>query len=314
MKKMKRWGAVFMAAVCLVSVAGCGKKKDETKKATKEQQVEAASEVSEKEAAKETAEVKKDVDPDTLKAGDSYFFGKYEQDGDTGNGPEDIEWIVLDVADGRILLISKYGLDAKAFQDSEGTSRPKGVTWENCSLRKWMNNDFFNSAFSDEEKAMIPEVTLVNGGNEYYGTPAQNDTQDKVFCLSVDEVLKYFGESTYTTEDGAYGHYEKTICIPTQYAIDNHVETYAMDEYSYGTVFEGDVKYSSFLTKDVVDLVHSQWWLRTPGMPDEELDGSCACRVGFLGGVGYSICNEAGFPGFAVRPAIYIDVPTNTEQ
>lgn len=306
MIKMKRVTCAALAGILVLGMCSCGKKKDDTKKeTTKEQVVDTSSETSEK----ETIEVNKDIDPATLKAGDSYFIGKYEQDGDTGNGPEDIEWIVLDVKDGRALLISKYGLDAKAFQDQEDTlNRPKGVTWENCSLRKWMNNDFFNSAFSDEEKAMIPEVTLVNGGNEYYGVPAQNDTQDKVFCLSVDEAMQYFGESTYTTEDGAYGHYQSAICVPTQYAINNNVEKYAMDEYTYGTVFEGDVKYSSFLTKDIIDLEHSQWWLRTQGMSDDVLDGSCACRVGFLGGIGFSVCNEVGFPGFAVRPAIYIDV------
>ena len=312
MNKVKKVTCVVLAGILALGMCSCGKKKDETKKETTQEQV---TDTSSESSVKETVEVNNDTDISALKAGDSYFFGKYEQDGNAGNGAEDIEWIVLSVEDGRILLISKYVLDAKAFQDPENPSeRPKGVTWENCSLRKWMNNDFYNTAFSDEEKAMIPEVTLINSGNEYYGTPAQNDTKDKVFCLSVDEVLKYFGESTYTTEDGAYGHYEKTICVPTQYAINNHVETYAMDEYTYDTVFEGNTKYSSFLTKDVVNLVHSQWWLRTPGMPDEELDGSCACRVGFIGSVGYSICNEAGFPGFAVRPAIYIDIPTKTDN
>lgn len=314
MKRFKKWGAVVLAMACFVSMTGCGKKKEDTKKETTEQVVDTSSEASEKETTKETVKVNKEIDPATLKAGDSYFLGKYEQDGDTGNGAEDIEWIVLSVEDGKVLLISKYGLDAKAFQDFEGPSHPKGVTWENCSLRKWMNNDFFNTAFSDEEKAMIPEVTLVNSGNEMFGTPAQNDTKDKVFCLSIEEVQKYFGESTYTMEDGAYSHYEKTICIPTQNAINNHVTTYAMDEYTYGTVYEGNVKYSSFLSKEVVDLVHSEWWLRTPGSPEGEYDGSKACFVGTLGAVGFSICNDVEFPGYAVRPAIYIEVAAKAEK
>ena len=42
-------------------------------------------------------------------------FGRYEQDGNEENGPEGIEWIVLDVQDGKVLLLSKYGLEVKPY-------------------------------------------------------------------------------------------------------------------------------------------------------------------------------------------------------
>ena len=46
------------------------------------------------------------------KAGDHIFFGHYEQDNDLNNGPEPIEWRILEVKGDKILLLSEYILDA----------------------------------------------------------------------------------------------------------------------------------------------------------------------------------------------------------
>lgn len=105
--------------------------------------------------------------------GDIIKFGRYEQDGNEENGKEEIEWEVLSVEADRILLLSKYALDSKQYH-FEKTS----VTWENCSLRKWLNNDFKNIAFSSEEQKEIMCVTVVNEDNAYYGTEGGNNTQD----------------------------------------------------------------------------------------------------------------------------------------
>ena len=75
--------------------------------------------------------------------GNSVSFGSYEQDNNPANGKEEIEWIVLDVQGDRSLLISKYALDCKKY-NTEWTDG----TWESCSLRKWLNSDFLNAAFS----------------------------------------------------------------------------------------------------------------------------------------------------------------------
>ena len=68
-------------------------------------------------------------------------FGKYEQDNNVGNGREDIEWLVLDVKDNKALIISKYGLDCQPYNASQAE-----VTWENCTLRKWLNDNFLSKA------------------------------------------------------------------------------------------------------------------------------------------------------------------------
>ena len=87
--------------------------------------------------------------------GATVLFGRYEQDNDFSNGSEKIEWIVLDVQDGKSLLLSKYLLDSKPYNDSIGET-----TWAECSLREWLNHEFMDSAFTgrDQERILPPPV------------------------------------------------------------------------------------------------------------------------------------------------------------
>ena len=119
--------------------------------------------------------------------GEKVFFGTYEQDNDTSNGKEDIEWIVLAKEDKRALVISKYALDSQPFNTS-----PADVTWETCSLREWLNGVFYDSAFSSEERNSILSSTVTADKNPQYSTSPGNDTTDKVFLLSIPEAEKYF--------------------------------------------------------------------------------------------------------------------------
>lgn len=136
--------------------------------------------------------------------GDTVFFGAYEQDNNTSNGKEDVEWLVLEVKDGKALVVSKYALDCKQYNTSN-----TNVTWETCTLRKWLNTDFINSAFSSDEKAKIPTVTVSADKNPGYSANPGNATQDQVFLLSITEANKYFNST------GA------RQCEPTDYAVAN---------------------------------------------------------------------------------------------
>ncbi len=138
------------------------------------------------------------------KVGDYVFFGAYEQDNNTSNGKEDIEWLVLEVKDGKALVISKNALDCKQYNTNYTY-----VTWETCTLRKWLNNDFINSAFSADEKAMIPTVTVSADKNPEYNTNPGNSTQDQVFLLSITEANKYFSSDSARQ------------CKPSDYAVAN---------------------------------------------------------------------------------------------
>ena len=150
-----------------------------------------------------------------LKPGDTFMFGSYEQNDDVSDGKEAIEWIVLDVQGNEALVVSKYALDAKKFNEVK-----EKTSWEACTLRTWLNEAFFDEAFNEEEKAEIVESTLANKRNEHYDKSVDgNETADKIFLLSVEEAEKYMETpeakqcqpTEYAEANGAY-HFSDTDC------------------------------------------------------------------------------------------------------
>lgn len=122
-----------------------------------------------------------------IKVGDIVYFGKYEQDGNTKDGKEKIEWQVLEKKGGKVLLISKKILAVQPYNKEF-----KDITWEECSLRKWLNKDFMKNAFSSDERKKIQKSKIKTKDNQVYKTEGGEDTVDKVFLLSIDEEYKYF--------------------------------------------------------------------------------------------------------------------------
>lgn len=158
----------------------------------------------------------------SLSVGSIIKFGSYEQDNNISNGAEAIEWQVLDVQDGKALVISKYALDAQPYNEDW-----VDITWEDCTLRQWLNDDFYNSAFTAEEKANIIETTVVNEDNPDYGTEGGNNTSDNIFLLSISEAEEYFASDS------------QRECKPTSYAV-------------VGGAYESSNG-------------NCWWWLRSPG-------------------------------------------------
>ena len=201
----------------------------------------------------------------TAKVGDKVTYGTYEQDNDTSNGKEDIEWLILAKEGNKLLLVSDRALDCQPYNESYDD-----VTWETCSLRKWLNTTFLNEAFSTEEQAIIQSTNVSADANPLSAQTPGKATTDQVFLLSINEVNKYF------TSD------EKQMCIPTAYAIANGA--YTSDSYTKG------------------GTATCRWWLRSPGRPRNNADA-----VYFGGGVGdggYDVDHGR----VCVRPAIWIDL------
>jgi len=164
-----------------------------------------------------------------LKAGDTLTYGHYDQDGDSGNGAEAIEWIVLKSDGETATLISKYALEAKPYNDEDAD-----VTWETCTLRGWLNKEFLEAAFTSSEQAMLKTVTVTADRNPEYNIDPGNDTQDKVFLLSINEVSWWLPT------------YAERVCMPTQAAVAKGVN-------------------------EKSDTGACWWWLRTPSVgPDQE--------------------------------------------
>lgn len=112
-----------------------------------------------------------------------------------------IEWIVLDKTPTRMLLLADRSLECLQYNDTQSS-----VTWENCALRKWLNNEFYNAAFSSNEQTHILSSTLSNPANPNGGT-AGNATVDKVFLLSYDEFYQYVHKTSFTTTTITYYGY-----------------------------------------------------------------------------------------------------------
>lgn len=196
--------------------------------------------------------------------GEYIKFGAYEQDNNTSNGKEEIEWLILDIQGNEALVISKYALDCQRYNNKYET-----VTWETCPLREWLNNYFINSAFSSEEQAIIPTVTVSAEKNPEYGTDAGNTTQDKVFLLSITETKKYL-----TSRDAR-------MCVPTVYAVEQGA--YVSDSYSTGRTT-------------------CWWWLRTPGSDPDQTSAANVADDGTFFNVG----KQVHASDRAVRPALWI--------
>lgn len=124
------------------------------------------------------------------KVGQTMKIGSYEQDNNLKNGPEDIEWIVLDVDGTKALLISKYILDAAKFHGEK-----EATTWAECDLRDWLNDDFLYEAFTSSERKQILDTSISTPDSVYGNKTGGCDTVDKIFCLSIDEAQTYFSSN-----------------------------------------------------------------------------------------------------------------------
>jgi len=228
------------------------------------------------------------VDLGSANVGDYVTFGYYEQDNNLDNGKEAIEWKVLDKKDGRALLVSKYGLDSQKYNETRSD-----VTWESCSVRRWLNSNFLNEAFSTSEQSAIPTVTLSNPDNPNFGTAGGNSTSDRVFLLGLKEMQKFFTLSdTWTDYDGKewdvtgdtyfIGGSKDAIASPTAYA----------KARGYFISFDHDAE----------GRESCPWWLRSPG---GNSDG--AAFVLYWGNV-RAAGNYVDYDGIAVRPALWVNL------
>lgn len=131
-------------------------------------------------------------------------IGQYHQKGSNINERQSIDWIVLAKQDGKALLMSKYTLDKIPYHNTKDF-----CNWENCYLRAWLNNDFYNYAFNNDEKALIVPTTNITTDKRVSETVT---TVDNIFILSDDEFKQYFN----CNEDE---HCKTTASLFTEYAL-----------------------------------------------------------------------------------------------
>ena len=189
----------------------------------------------------ESSSQEKDKNPE-YKVGETIEFGNYPQDKDGTEKP--IEWIVMKNEGNQVLLLSKYVLDAKSY--NEGW---EDVTWETSDIRQWLNTEFYTTAFNKAEKAKIQTSLIKNEDDSEYGTNGGNDTEDKVFLLSEKEA------------DTLFSNDDERIAKATEYA-----------------------EKSGVYINESSEEKGAWWWLRSPGYYSvyaAEVHGSgWVCRIG----------------------------------
>jgi hypothetical protein len=113
-----------------------------------------------------------------MQIGDKTVFGRYE-------------WRVLDVQTDTVLIITEHIIAQRSYHD-----KLVNITWADCSLRSYLNNEFYNG-FDEADKSRILPIVNRNPDNHWYGTNCGEDTTDRIFLLDIEDVVcKYFGDSS----------------------------------------------------------------------------------------------------------------------
>lgn len=199
-----------------------------------------------------------------LNVGDYFVLGSYEQDNDLTNGQEPIEWRVLQIEGNELLAITEYALDSQPYNARGGRAR-----WNTASLRTWLSNDFYNAAFSDEQKALIITKDLENWREN-------NTSEDPVTLLNCDEAKTLFA------------NHDDRMCTPTAYA-----------------VAQG-ARLSTKFQKDKDGYYNVNWWLRTHSW-ESNARGAYVANSGGVMTCGGNKDGTASNAKIAVRPAVYFD-------
>ena len=215
-----------------------------------------------------------------LSAGQMVTFGKYPQTAG-GKDKTPIEWLVLEVKGSQALLLSRYGLDhvKETYDHATSSKFLPTLTWKDCKIRKWLNSDFWNTAFTAKEQKAVLTTNVDNSKKQ--GCPGVKrdggqNTKDKLFLLSYAEANKYLGVAQGKSP-------VKARMAPTAYAVSRKVSAY-----------------DSHLTEDGKKA--AMWTLRSPGEYDSQLANV------FMSG-GLSISSLSSWDAYtAVRPAMWVDL------
>ena len=225
---------------------------------------------------------------------DCVWFGNYWQNDTNGDGVADkndekepIKWRVLSVDGDDVFLLADKNLDRKPYNEKD-----RSVTWENCTLRSWLNgysrsqnvcgtdytsNNFLDVAFSEEEQSAIKKTYVVNDDDNdddsEDATEGGNDTMDKVYLLSIAEV-----SNTKYGFCGTFNAYSDTrISGETGYVRGDPMQT--------GT--------------------QGFWWLRSPG--SHFLGINCVASI-YYSGKGSGWGDSVDYEGNDIRPALHLSL------
>ena len=205
---------------------------------------------------------------------DCIYFGNYYQSNSSTKEP--IKWRVLSVHGNDAFLLADQNLDAKPYNNAH-----TNVTWATCTLRAWLNGTFLNTAFTSAEQAAIKNTIVVNEDHPCCGTEGGENTNDKVYLLSIAEA----SNTAYGFNGEFHASSETREAKNTAYAEECGAWM------SPSTEYEGN----------------GDWWLRSPG------NSSAVASSVVFDGLGVDSNGvDVGDVHVAVRPALHLNLSSST--
>lgn len=239
------------------------------------------------------------------KIGDIVTYGSYEQDNNEDNGAEPIQWEVVDIQDGKALLLSRYVIDKVSYNEPEGVES-RGETedrsWEFSDVYQWLCSDFVKSAFTESDIAAIVQDDSIS------------DDEFGLFLLSFDEAVQYFnmqeGAETESRgdEDEAKTkrivYSQDALCMATPYA-NRRKDSEKFEQEDYDLLVE---QCSVTYDESVIGNEYSSYWLRTSyGDESDEEDHPCAFRIDKKGVMKpTNTIKETKTREDGIRPAVWV--------
>ncbi|MBO4572819.1 MAG: hypothetical protein J5762_03520 [Clostridia bacterium] len=176
---------------------------------------------------------------------------------------EPVKWEILDIEDGKAIIFAKRILDSQDYnhvyvQYSVDGSPIYGNNYQFSSVRAWLNDTFYNTAFNETEKLLTEVVEVVNTEIStmddgvmfvFYSDYVCENTYDRVFLLSAQEVTK------------------------SKYGFENHV--YSPDTARQKTASD----YAKIQSACAFGDDYGYWWLRTPSEEKTKVKGDSAMFV-----------------------------------
>ena len=202
---------------------------------------------------------KKSKNSSGVSIGDYLKFGRYE-------------WRILDIIDDKALVTTKNIIGLRCYHEQFTT-----VVWKDSSIRQYLNEKFYNSEFSKEEQWKIIETLIINSPNRTYNIDNGENTNDKIFLLSIDDAIKYFANSTDRI---------------AEFDVDSVRSNHTISNERIGEI----------LTYMGAKKQHSYWyWLRSPG--NDTADAAYIATDGNIREHGHDVYYCAG-----IRPAMWINL------
>ena len=217
---------------------------------------------------------------------------------------EPIKWRVLSVDGNDAFVVSDKALDCKPYNVTDNTVVDDlAVTWENCTLRSWLNeygsennaskkdyskDNFINTAFSKAEQSIIRSSLINSVTNPETGISSGKSTSDKLFLLSAIELTNraYGFDAIIDTSEEEYA-------VPSRVCVNTGWTTHL------GAVNSGSVPVN-------IRFSTGWYWVRLPGR-----DTNFNAFMSYTGNVDYN-----GAPNstsvFGVRPAMHINLDASS--